>query len=61
LTVREALKVELYYVLASTNAATRMTNWVRVVTNVFGDGGTFSVTNTVEPGKRRQFFRLQVP
>ena len=50
-----------YYVLTSTNIATRMTNWVRVATNVFGDGGTFSVTNAVEPSQRRQFFRLQVP
>jgi hypothetical protein len=52
---------DTYYVLTSTNIATRMTNWVRVATNVFGDDGTFSVTNAVEPSQRRQFFRLQVP
>jgi hypothetical protein len=50
-----------YYVVASTNVAEWMTNWVRVATNVFGTGGTFNVTNVVDPSKRRQFFRLQVP
>jgi hypothetical protein len=50
-----------YYVLASTNIATRMTNWVRVATNTFGVDGTFGVTNAVDPAKRRQFFRIQVP
>jgi hypothetical protein len=50
-----------YYVLASTNLATQMTNWVGVATNTFGVDGSFSVTNAVEPATRRQFFRLQVP
>jgi unsaturated rhamnogalacturonyl hydrolase len=56
-----AIAGDTYYVLASTNVAARMTNWVRVATNSFGVGGTFSVTNAVESGKRRHFFRLQVP
>jgi hypothetical protein len=50
-----------YYVLASTNVGAVLTNWVRVATNTFGAGGTFSVTNAVAPAKPRQFFRLQVP
>jgi hypothetical protein len=55
------LEGDTYYVLASMDMPTRMTNWVRVATNVFGDGGTFSVTNAVSPAQRRQFFRLQIP
>ena len=50
-----------YYVLATTNVALPVADWVRVATNRFGAGGTFSVTNAVDPAKRQQFFRLQVP
>jgi uncharacterized delta-60 repeat protein len=50
-----------YYVLASTNAAAWMSNWSRLATNMFGDGGNFSVTNAVDSAKGRQFFRLEVP
>jgi hypothetical protein len=52
---------DTYYVLASTNVAARMANWVCVATNTFGVDGSFCVTNAVEPAKRRQFFRIQVP
>jgi hypothetical protein len=50
-----------YYVLASTNLALPMANWVRVATNRFGVGGTFSMTNAIDPAMRHLFFRLQVP
>ena len=50
-----------YYVLASTNMAEAMTNWVPVATNTFGVDGSFCVTNAVDANKPAQFFRLQVP
>ena len=50
-----------YYVLATTNAVDWLTNWVCVATNTFETNGTFSVTNALDPAKRQEFFRLQVP
>ena len=47
--------------LASTNVAAWMTNWVRVATNAFGAGGTFNVTNALDPARPRQFFRIEMP
>jgi hypothetical protein len=51
----------VYYVLASTNVATQMTNWGRVGTSTFGIGGSFAVTNPLVPARPRQFLRIQVP
>jgi len=48
-----------YYVLASTNVTAPMSNWVRLATNTFGVGGSFSATNPVTG--TQQFFRIQVP
>ncbi len=48
-----------YYVLASTDLATPMSDWVRLATNAFGVGGGFSATNPVTAGQ--QYFRIQVP
>jgi uncharacterized delta-60 repeat protein len=50
-----------YYVLASSDMAAAVTNWSRVATNIFAADGSFSVTNTVNPAKGTQFFRLEVP
>jgi hypothetical protein len=50
-----------YYVVSSTNLTQWQTNWLRVATNVFGNDGTFSVTNAVDSAKQSEFFRLQLP
>jgi autotransporter-associated beta strand protein len=50
-----------YYLLASTNVAAPVTNWVPLQTNVFDGSGNFSTTVTVNPATPKQFFRLLVP
>jgi hypothetical protein len=50
-----------YAVLSSTNVSVPRTNWIPIVTNVFGAGGSFSVTNTIVPGLPGSFFILRVP
>jgi hypothetical protein len=35
--------------------------WLSIATNVFGPGGTFSVTNTINPNTPELFFRLLIP
>jgi hypothetical protein len=50
-----------YIVRASTNVAIPATNWVPIVTNVFGPGGSFSYTNVIDPAMPETFFLLQVP
>ncbi|HWY31235.1 MAG TPA: hypothetical protein VNX46_10790 [Candidatus Acidoferrum sp.] len=52
---------QTYYVLSSTNVALPLNQWTRVLTNTFGNGGTFTVTNSVTSGSPRQFYLLQVP
>ncbi len=47
-----------FYVLATTNLATPLTNWVVVATNAFDGNGNFSLTNTVGAGAPQQFFEL---
>ena len=47
--------------LASTNLAAPTTNWSCAATNTFGVGGSFSLTNTLNPALPAQFFRLKVP
>lgn len=47
-----------YLVLATTNMATTLANWIPVTTNQFDAGGNFSVTNPTSPGLPQQFFRL---
>ena len=50
------------YVLASTNMAEPMTNWERAATNTFAAaGGSFNVTNALDPARPFQYFRLEVP
>lgn len=50
-----------YYVLSAADVALPLANWTRESTNVFGPGGTFSVTTSVTAGGSRKFYVLQVP
>ena len=50
-----------YYVLAATDIAAPLANWLRLATNTFDADGSFSVTNPVDPANGSQFLRLQVP
>lgn len=50
-----------YVVVSATSAVLPAASWTPVLTNVFGAGGTFSVTNTIDPAKPVNFFRLRVP
>lgn len=50
-----------YYARSSTNVAASPTDWLRLSTNTFAADDSLSVTNTVDPAKGSQFFRLQVP
>jgi hypothetical protein len=47
-----------YYVLTSTNLALSVTNWTRIATNSFTTGGTFSVTNAINPAMPQQFYLI---
>jgi hypothetical protein len=48
----------MYYVQTSTHVASPPANWTRLATNQFSGVGTFSFTNTLNPGEPAQFFRL---
>jgi hypothetical protein len=50
-----------YYVLTATNIAGRMTSWARLATNTFDVGGSFSVTNAMDPARCWQFLRIEEP
>jgi hypothetical protein len=50
-----------YILLSSTNAAAGVANWTKVMTNQFGAGGNFSITNGIAPNVPATFFELQVP
>jgi subtilisin family serine protease/PKD repeat protein len=50
-----------YCVLASTNVAEPMTNWLPVMTNTFEVDGSFRVTNAVDTNQPAQFFRVRAP
>ncbi len=50
-----------YTVLSSTNIALPVANWTPIATNVFGQGGSFSYTNVINPATPATFFLLQVP
>ncbi len=47
-----------YFVLASPNATSPMTNWTAIATNAFDASGRFISTNPTTPGAPQQFFRL---
>ena len=50
-----------YCVSATTNLYLRSSNWTRLVTNVFGPSGFFSITSAPAAGAPQQFFRIQPP
>jgi autotransporter-associated beta strand protein len=50
-----------YYVITSTNVATPLTNWTRLLTNQFGDNGNFNLTNALNTNSAQSFYLLQLP
>lgn len=50
-----------YVVLASTNLALPLANWLPLTTNTFDGSGQFRYTNIVNPAKPRQFFIFKLP
>ena len=50
-----------YYVLSSTNLAAPLTNWTRLATNRFDNGGNFDVTNAMNNNSPQSFYLIQLP
>jgi fibronectin-binding autotransporter adhesin len=50
-----------YTVVTATNVALPAANWTPVATNVFGPGGVFSFTNSINPALPANFFRVWLP
>lgn len=50
-----------YVVLTATNAAQPLNQWTSIATNQFGAGGTFILTNGINPGTPQRFFMLRWP
>ena len=50
-----------FYLLGTTNLATPMTNWTRLLTNTFDSNGNFDFTNLLNTNGPQNFFRLQAP
>jgi len=50
-----------YRVLASTNVALPLPNWIPILTNQFNGSGAFSFTNAMSPVVPRRFYILQLP
>jgi len=50
-----------YAVVAATNVALPLNNWISITTNQFDSIGGFSFTNAIIPGIPQRFFRLRVP
>ncbi len=48
-----------YYLLSTTNVAVPLTNWTRLLTNQFDNGGNFSLTNNFIPAAPQKFYLLQ--
>jgi hypothetical protein len=51
----------IYAVMTSSSAAAAAGLWTPVATNSIGAGGTFSYTNTLDPGATQQYYRLRIP
>jgi autotransporter-associated beta strand protein len=51
----------IYFVLATTDVAQPLAEWLPVATNAFDAGGNFFFTNPIAPANPQQFFRLHVP
>jgi hypothetical protein len=50
-----------YAVLTATNVALPLSNWLSLVTNQFGAGGSFFFTNPIAPGELQRYFRIRTP
>jgi len=50
-----------YAVLTETNVTLPASNWLSLVTNQFGAGGSFAFTNGIAPGELQRYFRLRTP
>jgi hypothetical protein len=50
-----------YYLLGTTNMATPLTNWPRLLTNQFDAAGNFNFTNGLDASAPQHFYLLQVP
>ena len=50
-----------YYLLGSTNLATPVSNWMRLLTNQFDATGNFSFTNPINPSWPQTYYRMQIP
>jgi hypothetical protein len=50
-----------YYLLAGTNLAEPLSNWIRLTTNRFDENGKFTLTNGVNLNPPQLFYLLQVP
>lgn len=50
-----------FYLLATTNLALPLADWLVVATNAFDVNGNFNLTNPVQSGVGQQFFRLHAP
>ena len=50
-----------YYVLASTNIASPLSNWTSIATQSFGADGSFQFTTGLVGGIPKRFYALQVP
>jgi fibronectin-binding autotransporter adhesin len=49
-----------YVVLASTNLASSLINWIALFTNSFDANGAFHFTNSISSGNPQQFYRIQL-
>jgi len=50
-----------YYLVGTTNLATPLSNWTRLLTNQFDAAGNFNFTNPMNPSWPQSYYRLQVP
>jgi autotransporter-associated beta strand protein len=50
-----------YYILTTTNLATPLPNWTRLLTNQFDASGNFIFTHTVSPNASPCFYLLELP
>ncbi len=50
-----------FYLLGSTNLATPLTNWTRLLTNQFDGSGNFNFTNLLKANAQQSFYQLEVP
>jgi hypothetical protein len=48
-----------YYLMATTNLTTPLTNWVSLTTNSFDGNGAFYLTNLIVPGISQRFYLIK--